>query len=362
MAQTYYGTLTAVGEAKDANAKALGLKLLYTDMAVGDGGGVLPVPDRLRTSLVREVRRAPLNSLKRDKINTNQVIAEQVLPENVGGWWIRELGLYDADGDLVAIANCPETYKPQLAEGSGRTQVVRMVIIVTNADKVELKIDPAIILATKEEAQRIAADAIAAHEKQDDPHSQYAKKTDSYTKREVDTRIKDYAPLKSPEFLESVKGPTPLVEDNSKNLVTTEWVRNFQKAQDFFDLPSRFDVMTAISGGAANTLYSPNITRPKGVYLVVPYVLGWGFSNAGGSYYMTALADFVSGSGSSGFANFEQTVTQQYQRSPFVIRIASANATFRLSLINNGSSPSGQGTVSINPSVNGLAFYITRIG
>lgn len=173
MAQAFYGILTAIGEAKDANAKALGIPLLYTEMAVGDGGGIVPVPDKKRTTLINQKRRAPLNSLSIDPLNKNQVIAEQVIPESVGGWFIRELGLYDADGDLIAIANCPETYKPLLAEGSGRVQSVRMVIIVSSADSVQLKVDPSIILATREFAEKKANELMAAHEVKDNPHPQY---------------------------------------------------------------------------------------------------------------------------------------------------------------------------------------------
>lgn len=154
MPQQYFCLLTKVGEAKDANAKALGTALKITQMAVGDGNGALPVPDPVRTALVREVRRAPLNSLNRDPVNLNQVIAEQVLPEDVGGWWIREIGLYDEDGDLVAIGNCAESYKPLLAQGSGRTQVVRMVLIMSSAATVELKVDPSIVLATRQYVQQ----------------------------------------------------------------------------------------------------------------------------------------------------------------------------------------------------------------
>jgi len=147
--QTYFCTLTAIGEAKDANAKALGTALKLTEMAVGDGNGALPIPDRARTTLVRQVRRAPLNTLKADPQNPGQLIAEQIIPEDVGGWWIRELGIYDDAGDLIAIGNCPETYKPQLAEGSGRVQVVRMVLIMSSAATVQLKIDPSVVLATR---------------------------------------------------------------------------------------------------------------------------------------------------------------------------------------------------------------------
>ncbi|MCP6576892.1 phage tail protein, partial [Klebsiella pneumoniae] len=76
-------------------------------------------------------------------------IAEQVIPEHEGGWWIREAGLFDASGALIAVGNCPESYTPQLAEGSARTQTVRMVLITSNTDNIPLKTDPAVVLATR---------------------------------------------------------------------------------------------------------------------------------------------------------------------------------------------------------------------
>ncbi|MEE9103567.1 phage tail protein [Pseudomonas nitroreducens] len=150
MAVTYYALLTTIGAGKLANAAALGTTLKITQLAVGDGGGNVPTPDASRTALVNEVRRAPLNQLSIDPANSAQIIAEQVIPENVGGWWIREMGLYDDAGALIAYANCAPSYKPQLAEGSGRTQTVRIVLIVSNAASVELKIDPSVVLATRE--------------------------------------------------------------------------------------------------------------------------------------------------------------------------------------------------------------------
>ncbi|WP_193407015.1 phage tail protein, partial [Pseudomonas citronellolis] len=150
MAVTYYALLTTIGAGKLANATALGTTLKITQLAVGDGGGNVPTPDASRTALVNEVRRAPLNQLSVDPANAAQIIAEQVIPEDVGGWWIREMGLYDEAGALIAYANCAPSYKPQLAEGSGRTQTVRMVLIVSNTASVELKIDPSVVLATRE--------------------------------------------------------------------------------------------------------------------------------------------------------------------------------------------------------------------
>ena len=146
----FMAILTAVGEAKQANADALGIPWTFSQMGVGDANGTDPIPDRLQTQLIREQRRAPLNQVKIDPKNSNVIIAEQVIPENEGGWWIREIGLYDLDGDLVAVANCAPSFKPLLAQGSGKTQVVRMNFIVTSADNVVLKIDPSVVLATRQ--------------------------------------------------------------------------------------------------------------------------------------------------------------------------------------------------------------------
>ncbi len=152
----FYAILTNVGAAKQANADALGIAWKITEMAVGDGnpGNVenpaLPQPSANWTALLNEWRRAPLNQLKVDDKDSSIIVAEQIIPADIGGRWIREIGLYDADGDLVAVANCAPTYKPLLNQGSGRTQVVRMNLIVSSASNVQLKIDPSVVLATRE--------------------------------------------------------------------------------------------------------------------------------------------------------------------------------------------------------------------
>ncbi|MGE4690725.1 phage tail protein [Yersinia enterocolitica] len=150
MTARFFALLTNIGAAKLANATALGTRLEITHMAVGDGGGTLPTPNPAQTKLMNEQRRAALNTLSIDPINTSQIIAEQVIPEAEGGWWIREIGLLDKDGDLVAIANCAETYKPLMQEGSGRTQTIRVILIVSSTAAVTLKIDPSVVLATRQ--------------------------------------------------------------------------------------------------------------------------------------------------------------------------------------------------------------------
>ncbi len=150
MTAKYRALLTEQGKALLANAAATGQKLEITHMAVGDGGGSPTQPDESQTKLVNEKRRAELNSLQIDIGNSNQVIAEQVIPEDVGGWWIRELGLYDKNGVLVAIANTPDTYKPQLTEGAGRTQVVRMVLLVKGDANAAIVADKTALLVSRD--------------------------------------------------------------------------------------------------------------------------------------------------------------------------------------------------------------------
>ncbi|QTR63045.1 phage tail protein [Escherichia coli] len=213
MSTKFYTLLTDIGAAKLASAVALGVPLKITHMAVGDGGGVLPTPDAKQTALVNEKRRAALNMLYIDPQNSSQIIAEQVIPENEGGWWIREVGLFDESGALIAVGNCPESYKPQLAEGSGRTQTVRMVLITSSTDNITLKIDPAVVLATRKyvddkalELKVYADDQMAKHLAAPDPHSQYA-------------------PKASPTFTGTPKAPTPAAGNNTTQVATTAFVQ-----------------------------------------------------------------------------------------------------------------------------------------
>lgn len=180
MTTKYFALLTNIGAAKLANATALGAQVEITQMAVGDGNGALPTPNPAQTALVHELRRAQLNMLTVDPVNTNQIIAEQVIPEDAGGWWIREIGLFDKDGDMIAVANCAETYKPQLQEGSGRVQVIRVILIVSSTEAVTLKIDPSVVLATRKyvddaviEVKAYADDVMKKHVAAANPHKQY---------------------------------------------------------------------------------------------------------------------------------------------------------------------------------------------
>ncbi|HBB0555842.1 phage tail protein [Escherichia coli] len=239
MSTKFYTLLTDIGAAKLASAAALGVPLKITHMAVGDGGGVLPTPDAKQTALVNEKRRAALNMLYIDPQNSSQIIAEQVIPENEGGWWIREVGLFDESGALIAVGNCPESYKPQLAEGSGRTQTVRMVLITSSTDNITLKIDPAVVLATRKyvddkalELKVYADDQMAKHLAAPDPHSQYA-------------------PKESPTFTGTPKAPTPAAGNNTTQIATTEFVQAALRAL-INGAPATLDTLKEIAAAINN--------------------------------------------------------------------------------------------------------------
>lgn len=213
MTVKYYAILTNQGAARLANATMLGSKLNLTQMAVGDANGVLPTPDPAQTKLINQKRIAPLNLLSVDPNNQSQIIAEQIIPENEGGFWIREIGLYDDEGVLIAVANCPETYKPQLQEGSGRTQTIRMILVVTNTEAITLKIDPSVVLATRKYVddkvlglKLYVDDQMRNHIAAQDPHTQYAQKH-------------------NPTFTGEPKAPTPDAGNNTTRIATTAFVQ-----------------------------------------------------------------------------------------------------------------------------------------
>ena len=227
MTVKYYAILTNQGAARLANATMLGSKLNLTQMAVGDANGVLPTPDPAQTKLINQKRIAPLNLLSVDPNNQSQIIAEQIIPENEGGFWIREIGLYDDEGVLIAVANCPETYKPQLQEGSGRTQTIRMILVVTNTEAITLKIDPSVVLATRKyvddevlELRLYVDDQMRKHIAAQDPHTQYAQKH-------------------NPTFTGEPKAPTPATGNNPTRIATTAFVQA---------------AITALINGAPDTL------------------------------------------------------------------------------------------------------------
>lgn len=149
MAENFYSILTAVGLAKIANAQVSGNKVDLTQIAVGDGGGTYYNPTQNDTHLKNEVWRGNIGSVEIDPENPNWIVIESYIPSTVGGFTVREVGIFDAEGDMIAIGKYPETFKPSLEEGASKDLLLRMIIEVTNASAVTLKIDPGVIIASR---------------------------------------------------------------------------------------------------------------------------------------------------------------------------------------------------------------------
>ncbi|WP_256576461.1 phage tail protein [Pseudomonas sp. B11(2017)] len=220
----FFAILTNVGRAKQANADALGIPWKLSDMGVGDANNIDPViPSEGQTKLINEWRRRPLNRLLTDPVNPAVLIAEQVIPADEGGRWIREIGLYDADGDLVAVANCAPSFKPLLSQGSGRTQIVRMNFIVTSTGNIQLKVDPAVVLATRAYVEaailevlpknktagqftRVKVNERGIVESGDNPTTLEGYGiTDSYSKTQVDQKVSDAQAAMAPNRMLGIR-------------------------------------------------------------------------------------------------------------------------------------------------------------
>lgn len=147
MDNEFYTLLTDRGMAKIASALADKKQLHLQKMAVGDGGGQYYEPTASQTNLRHEVWRGEMNTLTVAPNNPNWLIAELVLPEDVGGWYVREVGVFDDEGELIAIGKFPESYKPLLPGGCGKQVCIRLIMEVSNTTAVTLTVDPSIVLA-----------------------------------------------------------------------------------------------------------------------------------------------------------------------------------------------------------------------
>ncbi|MRT03760.1 hypothetical protein GJV10_10010 [Ewingella americana] len=154
----FKSVVTTLGQTRIAAAIESGKDINISHMAVGDGNGSPTEPSVEQTALVHETYRLLLNSIKVDNKNPNWIIAEAIIPASVGGFWMREMGLFSDQGELIAVSNMADSYKPALEEGSGRTQTLRMVITVTDTEAVSLSIDDTLIIATEEYVNNLLAE------------------------------------------------------------------------------------------------------------------------------------------------------------------------------------------------------------
>ncbi len=151
MASQYFAILTDYGTHAIAHALSQGQPLQLAKFAVGDGNGQAVTPTASATALVHQTHSAPVSAVSLDPRNNKQVIVELTIPENVGGFYIREMGVFDSQNKLIAYANCPESFKPTESSGSGKVQVLRMILKVESSSAVTLSIDNSVIFVTRQQ-------------------------------------------------------------------------------------------------------------------------------------------------------------------------------------------------------------------
>lgn len=199
----FYTLLTQVGLQKTAAAAAGGPPVMLATIHAGDGGGADYYDQYDRDALealedlVNEVWSAPLNNLETDPENPNWVIAEGVIPADVGGFMVREVGIKDADGDLIAIGRFPATYKPNLTDGAAQDLLLRNIMEVSNAQSVTLEVDPAVALASQAFVRQYAEQYVGELLNEEDPEKALASK--GYTHEYVGERINLTSTTADPE-------------------------------------------------------------------------------------------------------------------------------------------------------------------
>ncbi|MDP8772791.1 phage tail protein [Serratia marcescens] len=311
----YKAIITTAGAAKIAAASAGGTQLKIVSMAVGDGNGTLPTPNPAQTKLVNEKYRAALNGLTIDKALKNHILAEMIIPANVGGWWLREMGLYDEAGALIAVSNMAESYKPKLEEGSGRTQTLRMILIVSSTEAIQVIAGGDTVLATKD----YVTDAITAHEKTRN-HPDASTTTKGLVQLSSATTSADETKASTPKALKAVNDAS------------------MKKAANLSDLT---DKAAARGNLALGTAATKNVGTEGGNVMAVG---AFGLGGEGTGYAMTSDAELMAALKARGSCFFRNTkdVTMVPTWGPGIFtRAGDANGLFAINPFNGSVTAAG---------------------
>lgn len=306
----YKAVVTAAGAAKITAASAGGQQLSITHMAVGDGNGTLPTPTPTQTKLVNERSRARLNTLTVDKSIDNHIIAEIIIPANVGGFWLREMGLYDDTGTLIAVSNMAESYKPKLEEGSGRTQTLRMVLIVSSTEAIQLIAGGDTVMATRD----FVDDAIKEHEKTRN-HPDASTTAKGLVQLSSETTSANETKAATPKAVKDVNDASAKKSDNLSDLSDKTAARENlglgSAATKEVGTDVAGQVLTVGNYGLSNTLKALtgvdlNTIQTFGFYVIQNPVNGPAGSS-GGTLFLN-VATWQSGTGTTGYRVVQEVI------------------------------------------------------
>ncbi|WP_315065869.1 phage tail protein [uncultured Clostridium sp.] len=249
MAEKFYTILTSIGKSKLANSTVLGNKINLKTLQVGDGNGTYHEPSEDQTSLINKVWIGEISSISTDESNSNWIIIQTIIPATDGGFYIREAGIFDEEGDLIAVSKVSETYKPVISEGSAKDVSVKIVLEVSNADNVTLKIDPNIVVATKNDIEVLELEIQDINTNISDMEKRKANQSDlditnanlttkadendnsrTTTSKTVTGAINELnnnkASLSSPAFIGIPTAPTPATTISNTQIATTAFVKS----------------------------------------------------------------------------------------------------------------------------------------
>ncbi|HAU5240697.1 TPA: phage tail protein [Clostridioides difficile] len=226
--QKYYTLLTTIGKASIANATALGNKVDLVKLQLGDGAGAEYNPTEEQTSLKNVVWEGSINNVKIDEENPNWIVIETVIPGSVGGFMIREVGIFDSKEQLIAVSKYPETYKPTADSGSVKDLVIKIILVVSNTSSVNLKVDPTVILATLKDIQDLETKIGTVNTKIDTTKTELKSNIET-AKTELSNKIGDTTQLKTTDKT-SLVGALNEVKTSVDSIETTAEKTSYNNA------------------------------------------------------------------------------------------------------------------------------------
>ncbi|HGS9185418.1 TPA: phage tail protein [Clostridioides difficile] len=258
--QKYYTLLTTIGKASIANATALGNKVDLVKLQLGDGAGAEYNPTEEQTSLKNVVWEGSINNVKIDEENPNWIVIETVIPGSVGGFMIREVGIFDSKEQLIAVSKYPETYKPTADSGSVKDLVIKIILVVSNTSSVNLKVDPTVILATLKDIQDLETKIGTVNTKIDTTKTELTSNLET-AKTELNNKIGDTTQLTTTDKTNIVNALNE-VKTSVDSIETTAEKTSIKDANNLFESDNvegaLKEVMQEVKGNRSSIISSIN--------------------------------------------------------------------------------------------------------